>query len=257
MKRSGMHYSLLLKNNMEPFFCVKNMNVTRDGKVVVHDVSLGVRHGELHILLGPNGCGKSTFLNALMGHPSCAVSRGEIFLEGENIVRLSTETRAEKGLFLAPQHPPCIDGVSMLTFLHRAHRMVKKDEISITDFYATLKKRAEEFGIDPAMLKRFVNVGFSGGEKKQGEALQMLALEPKIALLDEIDSGVDVDSLKKVFSIIDRARKAGTGILLVTHLSVFKYATPDRVSIMKNGRIVQTGGTSLAHHISEHGFAGL
>ncbi|MEK7538793.1 MAG: Fe-S cluster assembly ATPase SufC [Patescibacteria group bacterium] len=240
---------------MSPILSIKNFTVRREGKVVVDDVSLDVRAGELHILMGPNGSGKSTLLNALMGHPAYEVVGGEMLLDGEDLAQLSTEKKAARGLFLSPQHAPKVDGVTMLAFLHRAYRIIKKSEISVPYFYNKLTTKVKEFGFEEGLLKRFVNVGFSGGEKKQGEMIQLLALEPRFALLDEIDSGVDVDSLKNVFGTIEKLRVQGVGFLLVTHLgTVLEHVTPDRVSVMRDGKIVRTGDAALAREILTKGF---
>lgn len=236
-------------------FSIKNLTVLREGKTIVDDVSLGVRSGEVHIILGPNGSGKSTLLNAIMGHPHYEVTGGMIALDDEDITKLPTEKKAGKGIILSMQHPPIVAGVTMLSFLHRAHRLLKGDEISVPDFYKVIVAKVKEFGFDENLLKRSLNVGFSGGEKKQSEIIQLLALEPKFALLDEIDSGVDVDSLNKVFAGIEKLRGAGTGFIIVTHLStLLEKITPDRVSVMKEGKIVRTGGTELAREILSKGF---
>lgn len=240
---------------MSAIFSIKNFTVRREEKVVVDDVSLDVCAGELHVLMGPNGSGKSTFLNALMGHPAYEVVGGEMLLDGEDLAQLSTEKKAARGIFLSPQHAPKVDGVTMLAFLHRAYRIIKKSEISVPDFYNKLTTKVKEFGLDEGLLKRFVNVGFSGGEKKQGEMIQLLALEPRFAFLDEIDSGVDIDALKSVFVAIEKLRKQGTGFLLVTHLgAILEHVTPNRVSVMKDGKIVRTGDVSLAREILKEGF---
>lgn len=236
-------------------FSIKNLTVCRDDKTIVDGASLQVRSGEVHIILGPNGSGKSTLLSALLGHPAYTVTGGEIALDDEDITKLSTEKKAGKGIILSMQHPPVVAGVTMLSFLHRAHRLLKGDEISVPDFYKAIAAKVKEFGFDENLLKRSLNVGFSGGEKKQSEIIQLLALEPKFALLDEIDSGVDIDSLNKVFAGIEKLRAAGTGFIIVTHLStILEKITPDRVSVMKEGRIVRTGGAELAREILAKGF---
>lgn len=236
---------------------IKNLTVRRDDKIIVDGASLEVRSGEIHIILGPNGSGKSTLLNAVMGHPHYEVTGGIIALDDEDITSLPTEKKAENGIILSMQHPPIVAGVTMLSFLHQAHRLLKGGEISVPDFYKALAAKVKEFGFDENLLKRSLNVGFSGGEKKQSEIIQLLALEPKFALLDEIDSGVDIDSLNKVFAGIEKLRAAGAGFIIVTHLStILEKITPDRVSVMKEGKIVRTGGAELAREILSKGFDG-
>lgn len=234
---------------------IKTLTVSRDGKSIIDNVSLEVCEKEIHLILGPNGSGKSTLLNAIMGHPLYKVERGEIMLDTENITASSTEEKARKGIFLSMQHLPVVPGVTMLSFLHHAYRLIKKNEVSVLDFYKMIESKVKEFNLDEKLLKRFVNVGFSGGEKKQGELIQMLALTPRFALLDEIDSGVDIDSLTKVFAGIEKLRKEGTGFIIVSHLgTILEKITPDRVSIMKDGKIVKTGGVEVAHEVLKKGF---
>lgn len=234
---------------------IKNLNIETNGKRTVENVSLAIRSGEIHILMGPNGSGKSSLLNGLFGHPNHKLS-GNVILDGEDITALSTDKKAKKGLFLSMQNIPEISGVGMLNFLHRAYRELTGNEgVSILDFNKEVGERIEHFGISREFLKRQVNSGFSGGEKKQAEMLQLLALRPKFAFLDEIDSGVDVDSLHKVFSIIGALKKEGVGFLLITHYpNILKKITPDYVHIMKEGKIVKSGGEELAREIEEKGF---
>ncbi len=235
---------------------IDNLKVThKDGKEIVHGVSFAVKSGELHIIMGPNGSGKSTFLNALLGHPSYAVSGGTVTLDGEDITNLPTEKKAGKGLFLSLQYPPEVAGVTVLSFLHHAYRLIKGKEISVLDFYRELEEKLKKINIDPVLLKRFLNVGFSGGEKKQGEVVQLIALAPRFAFLDEIDSGVDVDALEKVFAGIEMLRKDGTAFVIVTHHgAILERVKPDFVHMMKDGQIVRSGGEELAREILNKGF---
>ncbi len=234
---------------------IKNLTVSLEGKSIINNVSLEVHAGEIHLILGPNGSGKSTLLNAIMGHPLYKIESGEIALDGKNITTISTEEKAVKGIFLSLQHLPAVEGVTMLSFLHRAYRLIKKNDISVLDFYKMIESKIKEFNLDENLLKRFVNVGFSGGEKKQGELIQMLALEPSFALLDEIDSGVDIDSLTKVFAGIEKLHKEGTGFIIVSHLgTILEKIKPDRVSIMKDGKIIKTGGVEVAREVLRKGF---
>lgn len=234
---------------------IKNITITREEKSIVSHASLEVGSGEIHVILGPNGSGKSTLLNALMGHPVYKVAEGEIVLDGEDITNLPTEKKAGKGIMLSLQHVPAIPGVTMLSLLHRAYRLVKGIEISVPDFYQMMMAKVKEFNLSENLLKHSVHGGVSGGEKKQGELISLLALEPKFALLDEIDSGVDIDSLNKVFAGIEKLRAQGTGFIIVTHLgTILEKVTPDRVSVMKKGTIVRTGGPDLAREILSNGF---
>lgn len=234
---------------------IKNIIVVREGKPVVSRASLEIATGEVHIILGPNGSGKTTLLNAIMGHPAFEVTEGAIILDGEDITSLPTEKKAAKGIFLSLQHVPAIPGVTMLPFLHRAHRLVTGIEMSVPDFYRMITEKVKTFGLNEKLLTHAIHGGVSGGEKKQSELVQLLALEPKFALLDEIDSGVDVDSLNKVFAGIAELRTQGTGFIIVTHLAtILEKIIPDRVSVMKDGAIVRTGGVELARKILSNGF---
>lgn len=234
---------------------INNITVVREGKPVVSRASLEVGSGEIYIILGPNGSGKTTLLNAIMGHPAYEVTEGAIVLDGEDITGLPTEKKAAQGIFLSLQHVPAIPGVTMLSLLHRSHRLVTGTEMSVPDFYRMITEKVKTFGLNEKLLTHAIHGGVSGGEKKQGELIQLLAMEPKFALLDEIDSGVDIDSLNKVFAAIAELRTQGTGFIIVTHLAtILEKITPDRVSVMKDGAIVRTGGVELAQEILKNGF---
>ena len=234
---------------------IQRLTVAADKKTVVTEASFALKGGEIHLLMGPNGSGKSSLLNAIMGHPKYAVVKGGIVLDGEDITHLPTEKKAKAGIFLSLQHLPEIAGVTLTNFLHKAYRAQKGGEIAPLDFYKMMETRAKEFGMDPGFLKKHLNTGLSGGEKKQSEVLQLLALEPKFALLDEIDSGIDVDALKNVFAVIEHLRKKEVGFLLVSHYAkLLEHVHPDQVSVMKNGDIVATGGKELVEQISQGGF---
>ncbi|MEK7118485.1 MAG: Fe-S cluster assembly ATPase SufC [Patescibacteria group bacterium] len=243
---------------IEPFmtkFHVKNLCVETDGKTVVGGASFVLKSGEIHVLMGPNGSGKSSLLNAIMGHPKYVITKGDITLDDNNITNLPTEKKAQAGIFLSLQHLPEIAGVTLTNFLHKAYCAQKGDNTPPLDFYKRMEARAKEFGIDHSFLRKHLNAGLSGGEKKQSEVLQLLALEPKFALLDEIDSGVDVDAQKHVFSAIEHLRKNGVGFLLVSHHpNLLQHIKPNQVSIMKNGKVVATGGKELVEKISKEGF---
>jgi len=237
---------------------IKNLKVETEGKTVINGVSFSIGTGEVHILMGPNGSGKSSLVNAIMGHPKYKITQGEVLLDGKNITNIKVEEKAKSGLFLSMQYLPEIAGVTMASFLHKAYKQMKEDDITVLDFYKFLEEKSRELDIDTEMLKRDLHVGFSGGEKKLSELLQLVTLSPKFAFLDEIDSGVDVDSLKKVFNGITALVKDGTGFLLITHYNtITQYITPDFVHVMYNGNIIRSGGGELAEEISSEGFKGI
>lgn len=234
---------------------LKNVSVETSGKRVVEDVSFTLASGQVHILMGPNGSGKSSLVGALFGHPKYKIIGGELLLDGEDITALPTEKKAKQGLFLSLQYLPSVAGVTLGAFLHRAHKELSGETVPVLEFYKRAEGMAQAIGIDPAFLKRDLNSGLSGGEKKQSEILQLAILKPKFAVLDEIDSGVDVDSLVKVFAAIELLRKEGTGFLLITHYpNILERITPDAVHIMNQGKVVASGGAELAREVSQSGF---
>ena len=234
---------------------LKDISVSADSKTLVEGVSLALKLGEVHILMGPNGSGKSSLLNGIMGHPKYQLLSGTIMLDGEDITRMPTEKKAKAGLFLSLQHLPEIAGVTMTNFLHRAYKELKGSDITPLEFYKNTVALAETAGLDAGFLKKHVNSGLSGGEKKQSEVLQLLTLEPKFAFLDEIDSGVDVDAMKKVYAGINMLKGKGIGFLLVTHYTnILDHITPDMVHVMRGGRIIKSGGEELIEQIKHEGF---
>jgi Fe-S cluster assembly ATP-binding protein len=234
---------------------IQNLTVQAENKDIVRDVSLSINSGEVHIIMGSNGSGKSSLVNALMGHPKYTITEGNIFLDDENITSLSTDKKAKKGLFLSLQHLPEIDGVSFTNFLYRSYKELTGKDITLLEFNTYVKAEAEKYGLHPGFLKRSVNAGLSGGEKKQSEAFQLAFFQPKFAFLDEIDSGVDIDAVEKIFQVINQLRKEGTGFILITHYGkILEKITPDFVHIMKEGKIVKSGGPELAEEISKKGF---
>ncbi|MFA5841946.1 MAG: Fe-S cluster assembly ATPase SufC [Candidatus Paceibacterota bacterium] len=234
---------------------LKNIAVSNNGKKVVQDISLTINGGETHILMGPNGSGKSSLVNGIFGHPKYEISGGQILLGSKDITTSTTDKKAKKGLFLSMQYLPEIPGVSMGQFLYRAYKEINGGDESVLEFHKKISDKAADLGIDKSFLSRHVNSGLSGGEKKQSEVLQMAVLNPKFAILDEIDSGVDVDSLGKIFNAITKLSKDGTGFLLITHYpGILKKITPDYVHIMKEGKIVKSGGREIINEIEANGF---
>ncbi len=234
---------------------IENLHVRREGKEIVKGVSFEVRRGEVHALMGPNGSGKSTLANALMGHPRYQVTGGRIQIDGNDVTDAPPHERAKAGLFLSMQTTPEVPGVSLSNFLRLAYNAIAPAPMSVLDFRALLKEKMEELRIDPSFSRRTLNEGFSGGEKKRAEILQMTVLKPKYAVLDETDSGLDVDALKIVTDGINRLKGPDLGILLITHyVRMLEYVAPDRVHVMSGGRIVAEGGRELAEKIEKEGF---
>lgn len=240
-------YSIMLQ--------IKNLHISIENKEILCGVDLTLNKGKVIAVMGPNGSGKSTLANTLMGHPKYKVTEGEIIIDGEDITALSPDKRAKKGLFLSMQYPPQIEGVTIGNFLRVAKISQTGMQISPLDFHKILIEKMEKLSIDQDFLKRYLNVGFSGGEKKKLEILQLAVLLPTYAILDETDSGLDIDALKIVAEGINQFRSPGRGILLITHYNrILEYITPDVVHIMKEGRIVKSGGAELAEQIEKEGY---
>lgn len=235
---------------------------TGDNKTVLNGVNLEVKTGEVHAIMGPNGSGKSTLAGILAGRDSFEVTQGSVRYEGRDLLEMLPEERACEGIFLGFQYPVEIPGVSNLTLLKAAINARRKHqgqaEIDAVDFLAWIRDRAQIVGIDPKMLSRGVNEGFSGGEKKRNEILQMLILEPRLAILDETDSGLDIDALKIVAQGINKMRSPDRSVVLVTHYQrLLDYVKPDHVHVLAGGRIVRNGGPSLALELEEKGYGWL
>ncbi len=236
-------------------FSVEHLAVRVEGKHILHDVSLCVQPGEVHALMGPNGSGKSTLANALMGHPQYAITGGNIVVDGQDVTASRPDERAIAGVFLSFQYPVEIPGVSVQNFLRTAWRSTHAGQLDHKAFTARLQQAAADLQVDAAFVKRAINEGFSGGEKKRMEMLQLAVLQPKYAILDETDSGLDVDALKIVAQGVQAARHAGVGILLITHYSrILEFVVPDYVHVLVGGTIVQSGTKDLAYAIERTGY---
>jgi Fe-S cluster assembly ATP-binding protein len=241
---------------------IKNLHVNIGEKPILNGVDLTVPQGQVHAIMGPNGTGKSTLANTLMGHPSYTISQGEILFKGKNLLDLGTDERSRLGLFLAFQYPVSIPGVTVANFLRTAVNARRRAEnaedkgIPIPEFRKILKEKMEMLKIDSAFAGRYLNEGFSGGEKKRAEVLQMAVLEPEIAILDETDSGLDIDALKVVSEGVNILKKQlNLGVLVITHYQrMLNYITPDVVHVMMGGKVVESGGPELALSLEEHGY---
>jgi Fe-S cluster assembly ATP-binding protein len=234
---------------------IKDLHVTVEGKPILKGVTLCVKRGELHAIMGPNGSGKSTLANVLMGHPKYEVTSGRIILDGEDITRLPPDERAKKGLFLSFQYPVEIPGVSVENFLRTAMNAIKGEDLGVAEFHKLLKTKLADFGMDDSFGRRYLNEGFSGGEKKRMEILQMLTLDPTYAILDETDSGLDVDALKVVANGINRLRDDKHGIVLITHYNrILEHVVPTHVHVFKDGKITRSGGKELAIEVEQKGY---
>ena len=234
---------------------VEDLQVSVDGKPIVNGLSLAIPAGEVHAIMGPNGSGKSTLANTLMGHPRYEVTGGRVYLKDEDITELGPDERAQRGLFLAMQYPTSIPGVTMVNFLRAALKAVQQRDVPIREFRQRLTDAMAVLKMDETFARRYVNEGFSGGEKKRAEILQMSLLQPSMAIMDETDSGLDIDALRTVSDGINTLRNAEMSILLITHYQrMLNYVTPDRVHVLYRGRIVRSGGPELAHELEAKGY---
>ena len=243
---------------------IRDLRVSVEDKEILRGVDLTVRQGEVHALMGPNGSGKSTLAGVVMGRPGYNVTGGAVRFKGESVLGLTPDDRARRGLFLAFQYPVEVPGVSVVNFLRSAYNALKnpsgddEKKISALAFRKLMKERMGLVGVDDDMVRRYVNQGFSGGEKKRMETLQLAVLEPEIAILDETDSGLDIDALKAVAAGINQLRGPGLGLLLITHYQrILDYVTPDHVHVLMGGRIVKRGGPELAKELEAKGYEGL
>jgi Fe-S cluster assembly ATP-binding protein len=238
----------------KPTLVVEGLHASVDGKEILKGVDLRVPTGEIHALMGPNGSGKSTLAYTLMGHPKYAVTAGTATFENTDLLSLTPDERARLGLFLSFQYPTAIPGVTMVNFLRASLRSLGK-EMPAREFMQALKREMEALKMDEQFRSRYVNEGFSGGEKKRAEILQMALLRPKLAILDETDSGLDVDALRTVAEGVKRLSGPDMGILIITHYyRILEFLTPDVVHVLHNGRVVRSGGAQLAREIEHTGY---
>ena len=243
-----------------PLLEVKNLQVRVEDREILHGLSLIVNKGEVHAIMGPNGSGKSTLSHVIAGKPGYEVTGGEILFKGEDLLEMSPDERAAKGVFLAFQYPIEIPGVATMTFLRTALNAQRKKrgetELLTPEFLKKVREVAKKLNIDQEMLRRAVNVGFSGGEKKRNEILQMALLEPRLAVLDETDSGLDIDALRIVADGVNRLRSPQRAMVVITHYQrLLNYIVPDVVHVMSKGRVVKSGGKELALELEESGYA--
>jgi Fe-S cluster assembly ATP-binding protein len=234
---------------------IKGLTVEVEGQEILHGLDLVVPKGETHALMGPNGSGKSTLAYAVAGHPAYEITGGTVLVKGEDISEMSPDDRAKLGLFLAMQYPTEVPGVSLTNFLRTSVNALRGEDVAVRQFMSELREQFEILGMDDKFLQRNVNEGFSGGEKKRFEILQMAMLKPEIAILDETDSGLDIDALKTVSEGVNRLRGPDLGVLIITHYTrILSYVTPDHVHVMFNGRLVESGGPELADRLEAEGY---
>ena len=234
---------------------IEDLHVKVGDKEILHGVDLVVEQGKVHALMGPNGSGKSTLAYALAGHPRYQVTAGSVTFKGSDVLALTPDERARQGIFLAMQYPVEVPGVSVTNFLRTAMNAVRDEEVPVREFARDLREQMKLLDMDPKFAERSLNEGFSGGEKKRNEILQMALLRPTLAILDETDSGLDIDALKVVSEGVNRMRGSDVGVLLITHYTrILRYITPDVVHVMLDGLLVKTGGRELADELEEHGY---
>jgi len=246
-------------NKKNSLLSINNLKVSIAEKIIINGLNLKINHGEVHAIMGPNGSGKSTLAKTLAGHPECEIQSGSISYLGKDLFDLSVEERANEGIFMGFQYPIEIPGLSNTAFLKAALNAKKKsqgdEEITAVDFLKELKHNAEVIGMDQAFLNRGVNEGFSGGEKKRNEILQMMMLKPRLSILDETDSGLDIDAMKTVANGLNSMRTKDSSFLLITHYDrLLGYIKPDFVHVLSKGQIIQSGDSTLANQLEEKGY---
>lgn len=243
---------------MEPLLHIENLHLSVNEKPILHHVNLTINAGEVHVVMGPNGAGKSTLAAAIVGNPVFHIDQGSIFFNGTLLNDLPVFERARKGIFLSFQNPEEVPGLKVEEFLRAAKEAVAGKKIPALTFHKELLRLMETLSINPEYADRSLNVGFSGGEKKKNEILQLAVLQPKLAILDETDSGLDIDATRIVFEGVAKLKTPDMGILIITHHSkVLDYLKPDYVHVLINGSLVKSGGIELVEHIQKHGYAGM
>lgn len=246
---------------MDNWFEVKDLHVEVDGKEILKGVNLEAKQGQVHAIMGPNGSGKSTLAFALLGHPKYTITKGEVIFKGKNVLEMKPEERAKQGMFLSFQYPFEISGLKFSKFLYEAYKArFPEEKINILEFQKMLNEKIKELEMKEDFAKRELNVGFSGGEKKRAEIFQMLVLKPELAILDETDSGLDIDSLKIVSNAVNKTKKENKkfSAIVITHYNrILKYLKPDFVHVIIDGKIVESGGKGLAEKIETEGYAKL
>jgi Fe-S cluster assembly ATP-binding protein len=253
---------------MMAFLDIKDLHVSIDGKEILSGLDLSIDRGQVHAIMGPNGSGKSTLANAVLGHPKYTITSGDILVKGESIIDLPTSERAKKGIFLGFQYPTEIPGVGYSHFLRSAYNNLNKSlsqeqdrEVFLTvrEFHEYVKKNLDSVGLDPSFLGRYLNEGFSGGEKKRSEVMQMLVLKPIVAILDEPDSGLDIDAVKAVAEAINRLIDTGAGVVVITHYArILRYLKKlDHVHVVAKGKIIKSGGKELSEELEAKGYGWL
>lgn len=240
----------------QAYFEIRNLHAQTDGIPILKGVDLTIAQGETHALMGPNGSGKSTLANVIMGHPAYEVIEGEILFNGENLLELEPEERAQRGMFLAFQYPVAIPGVSVAKFLKSAHDATHGDnKLKPADFLKELRENIKYLEVDDSFINRYLNDGFSGGEKKRMEILQMLTLKPRFAVMDETDSGLDIDALKVVAKGVNKLTRPEFGLLVITHYErILRYIHPDHLHVLLDGKIVHSGGPELVRKLEDNGY---
>ncbi len=246
----GIHMSV-------PNLKIENLHVSIDDKEILKDFNLEINGGEIHAIMGPNGTGKSTLASAIMGHPKYEITSGSVTMDGEDVLEMEVDERARAGMFLAMQYPSEISGITNADFMRSAINANREEgnELSLMKFIRKMDEKMDVLDMDQSFAQRYLNEGFSGGEKKRNEILQLLMLEPRIAILDEIDSGLDIDALKVVSEGVNQMRGENFGCLIITHYQrLLDYITPDKVHVMMQGRIVKSGGAELAERLEAEGY---
>ncbi len=244
-----------MASNDAPLFEIEDLHVSVEDTEILKGVDLVIHRGEVHALMGPNGSGKSTLANSIMGHPRYKVTQGTVLFKGNDILSLTPDKRAQLGLFLAFQYPVGIPGVVMGNFMRSAMKARRGEDVPVREFRKLLDETLDLLKMDPSFVRRYVNEGFSGGEKKRAEVLQMAMLKPEMAVLDETDSGLDIDALKTVAEGVNALRGPDLGVLLITHYQrMLDYIKPDVVHVLLDGRIVKPSGPELVHELEERGY---